>query len=357
MSGVESLADYDFELPREQIAQTPPQERGGSRLLILHRDSGALEHRQFRDLPSFFKPGDLLVLNDSRVFPARLRFHRRPTGGRGELLCLEPETGTSLWRVIGRPGKALRTGEVLALDDRKTTAHPVDHDDREVLVEFRRAAASLTTEQVFALCERHGTIPLPPYIQREDDDPLAALDRDRYQTVYAANLGSAAAPTAGLHFTPEILRAIRERGVAVTTVTLHVGLGTFQPLTTESFGATCLHRERITVNERAMREITRTQQEGGRIVAVGTTAVRTLESLPVPLPNSSPFNSATSLFIKPGHSFQYMDALVTNFHLPRSSLLVLVSAFAGREPVLAAYREAISSGYHFYSYGDAMLIL
>lgn len=351
------LADYDFELPPERIAQTPPTQRGKSRLLVLDRQKGTLLHRQFSDLPEFLDAGDLLVLNDSRVFPARLRFRRQPSGGRGELLCLQPEAGTHHWRAIGRPGKALRIGEVLALDDDETTAHPIARQEREVIVEFRRGDEKLPVDDVFALCEQHGEIPLPPYIDRSPATDSAALDRERYQTVYAAQPGSAAAPTAGLHFTSEILETVQDRGILTATVTLHVGLGTFQPLTAESFEAPTLHRERIVVDESARKKIECPGQSGRRIVAAGTTTARVLESLPIPLPKASPYSTATDLFIKPGHKFRYVDALITNFHLPRSSLLVLVSAFAGRERISAAYAEAISEKYRFYSYGDAMLIL
>jgi S-adenosylmethionine:tRNA ribosyltransferase-isomerase len=349
------LADYDYHLPPERIAQEPPAERGSSRLLLLDRRTGRSAHHRFPELASFLQRGDLLVLNDTRVFPARLRARRR-TGGKVEVLLLEPAAGGSAWRALGRPARALRPGEVLGLEGDPDVAFAVrGREGDETLVEVLRAGLPLGEAEVLALCELAGETPLPPYIRRGEGERRRAGDRERYQTVYARKTGAAAAPTAGLHFTPSILDQVRTAGAGIAHVTLHVGLGTFKPLTAETFEASTLHSERVEVARADGEEILRAWREGRRVIAVGTTAVRALESFA--LRPTLPFAARTDLFIKPGHVFRGTGALITNFHLPRSSLLALVAAFAGREAVLEAYREAVAEGYRFYSYGDAMMIV
>ncbi len=355
-STAESLADYDFELPRAQIAQEPLPRRGDSRLLVLDRRQRRSEHRHFPDLHAFVRSGDLLVLNETRVLPARLRI-RRTTGAQGELLLLEADPETCRWSAIGRPGRALKAGQDLLIDGTTTTAHPVRRDGELVHVEFRDRGVPLSREEVLSLCERVGEAPVPPYIVREKGDPRLVTDRSRYQTVFARHPGSAAAPTAGLHFTQEILDDLEQRGVVLTHVTLHVGLGTFKPLTEAMFHETTLHQEQVDVSVRALEAISAARSEGRRIVAVGTTSMRVLESLGEEFDPTTHFRGHTELFIKPGYKFNNVGALLTNFHLPRSSLLLLVCAFAGRDTILHAYREAIREGYRFYSYGDAMLIV
>lgn len=360
-----SLSDYDFDLPLERIAQEPPAVRGASRLLVLDRARGDLEHRAFGELADLVRPGDVFVFNDTRVFPARLRI-RRTTGGRGELLLLERESGTRRWKAIGRPSRALEPGQELLVEGSMVTAHPLCREGDMVHVEFRNSSDPLDPDDVLELCERVGEVPLPPYIQRRREDPRFREDRSRYQTVFARRTGSAAAPTAGLHFTPEILAELGRAGATLTQVTLHIGLGTFKPLTEDGFNGTTLHRERIEVRADAMDVVAAARRDGRRIIAVGTTSARVLESLGDEILGNGTLDNVrlrsacrgyTDLFIKPGHVFRNATALLTNFHLPRSSLLLLVSAFAGRETVLRAYREAIRQNYRFYSYGDAMLIL
>ncbi len=353
-----NLAAYSFELPQESIAQQPAARRDGSRLLVLRRATGEIEHKTFDALPELFRPNDVLVVNDSRVFPARLRL-RRLSGGRVELLLLEYLEERGCWRAIGRPGKSLQPGSTLMMTD-ETTARVVDREADAVLVTFTRGSKALTREETFLLCEQLGEVPLPPYIQRQDDDSRAELDAERYQTVFAQSIGSAAAPTAGLHFSHELIAAIEARGVRVVPVTLHVGLGTFRPLTTETLRGSKLHEESFVLTRAAADCIHDARQQGGRIIAVGTTTCRVLETLGERFHTEGyppPYSGRTSLFIKPGHRFALVDALVTNFHLPRTSLLVLVSAMAGRQQVLAAYNTAIREGYRFYSYGDAMLVV
>ncbi len=351
-----SLADNDFDLPRELIAQEPPPGRGDSRLLVLDRQRGSLEHRRFGDLPALIRPGDLLVMNDTRVFPARLRI-RRTTGARGELLLLEADPDSLRWKAIGRPGSALRPGQDLLLDGSTVTAHPLDREGELVHVEFRDSGGPLDHRQVLALCEQVGEVPLPPYIGRDRNDPRATDDPARYQTVFARRTGSAAAPTAGLHFTRKVLDDLERAGAELAHVTLHIGLGTFRPLTEATFEGSSLHRERVEVDAAALEAVASARRDGRRILAVGTTATRVLETLGDAIESPAPYRGHTDLFIKPGHVFSNVTALLTNFHLPRSSLLLLVSAFASRESVLRAYREAIRQKYRFFSYGDAMLIV
>ncbi len=354
------LAQFDYHLPPELIAQEPLADRAASRMLVVHRAHGQAEprweDRQFRDLPSFLEPGDCLVLNDSRVFPARLLGHRAgvralPVGKRNparhehltgevEVFLLRPlDAAAREWEALVRPGRKMRTGERIRFGG-GLEAEIVAHGEfGERTIRFSGA------EDVYAAIEAIGHVPLPPYIKRAD----APADRERYQTVFARERGSVAAPTAGLHFTGEVLDACRARGAAIAYVTLHVGLGTFQPLHSERVEEGRLHSERYRVTEEAARQI----HAARRVVAAGTTAVRTIETVYA----SGALAGETDLFIYPGFVFRRTGAMLTNFHLPRTSLLLLVAAFAGTELTLAAYRHAVAERYRFYSYGDCMLIL
>ncbi len=333
--------DFDYELPPDRIAQHPAP-RGASRLLVLDRE-GPERHRRVSDLPELLRPGDLLVINDTRVIPARL-FGRRAGGGQIEIL-LTGKAGEREWDALVKPGRRARPGTVIHLDE-SLTAEVIDKE------ETGRHRLRFS-EPIEPHLERLGHMPLPPYIQRED----AAEDRERYQTVWARTPGAIAAPTAGLHFTREILDRLTAAGIEIAEVTLHVGLGTFRPVTAERVEDHRMDSERWEVNETTAEAIRRTRVRGGRIVAVGTTVVRTLESAALAGGGEvRAGHGATELFITPGFRFQVVDVLLTNFHLPKSTLLMLVSAFAGRERVLAAYEEAIREGYRFYSYGDAMLV-
>jgi S-adenosylmethionine:tRNA ribosyltransferase-isomerase len=324
------LSDFDYELPEELIAQEPPAERDAARMLVLHRSERRFEDRRFRELPSFLREGDCLVLNDSRVLPSRL------LAGTSEMLLLEPAPEDAReWRVLVRPGRKIRPGDVIRFDDRFSAEIIAGGERGERTVRF------LGDEDVYAAMDRLGHMPLPPYIKRSD----RPADRDRYQTVFARERGSVAAPTAGLHFTREILDRVEH----IARVTLHVGLGTFQPIEREDFENHQLHFERYSISQDAWREI----ESAHRVVAVGTTSVRTLESAAI----SGAMAGSTNLFIYPGYEFRRTGAILTNFHLPRTSLLLLVCAFAGTELTLAAYRHAVAERYRFFSYGDCMLIL
>ncbi len=375
-----AVTDFDFELPDELIAQEPPQVRGGSRLLVLRRTNGRVEHSRFERLPDLLVPGDLLVLNDTRVFPARLIGRRVPSGGAVECLLLrqlaaaearppgpaEPtgpppgirlsESGagdSAIWEALMHPGQKLKPGARVLFEQHDLRLHG------EVIARHfhGRRTVRLWSEpplDVATVIDRIGHIPLPPYIKRDD----RGADRERYQTVFARERGSVAAPTAGLHFTPQLLDALAARGVERTEVTLHVGYGTFKPVGVDRVEEHVVDPETYSVSEDAAAALTRARREGRRIVAVGTTTTRTLESLSIDDTGAVlPARGETRLFIHPGHEFRLVQGLVTNFHLPRSSLLMLVAAFAGREPVLAAYREAVARRYRFYSYGDAMVLL
>jgi S-adenosylmethionine:tRNA ribosyltransferase-isomerase len=338
------VSDYDYELPPERIARYPAQRRDRSRLLVLDRSTGEREHREFHDLVEQLEPGDFLALNDTRVIPARL-FGVAPTGGRVELLLLEQVEG-DLWRAIGRPGRRLRPGCEVSFGGGRLTARvrEIEEDEGIRLVELEHEG------ELLELLETIGEPPLPPYIDRDAE----ALDRERYQTVYAREPGAVAAPTAGLHFTEELLDEIRERGVETGYVTLHVGLGTFRPVRVERVQDHEMHSEYFCVSEEFARQANRRE---GRLVAVGTTVTRTLESAADASGEIHPGCGHTELFIYPGYDFRAVEALITNFHLPRSTLLMMVSAFLGsRERLMDAYREALECGYRFYSYGDAMLI-
>jgi S-adenosylmethionine:tRNA ribosyltransferase-isomerase len=339
-------SDFDYDLPERLVAQEPAEPRDASRLLLVPRGEGPSRHLRFSDLPEILAPGDLLVLNDTKVIPARL-VGRKESGGRCELLLVADLGGAGdRWRAMGQASKPLRPGSRLAFGELSARIESAEGEGF-FAVRFDRGGPALITA-----LEREGRVPLPPYIRRE---PTAA-DRERYQTVLAREPGSAAAPTAGLHFTQRLLGRLAERGIARATVTLHVGPGTFLPVRGETLAGHRMHAERYHVPEEAARAVAACRDRGGRVVAVGTTAVRTLESA-WSGPGVRPGWGETDLFIHPGYRFRGMDALVTNFHLPRSSLLMLVCAFGGRERVLAAYREAVTLGYRFYSYGDAMAIM
>jgi S-adenosylmethionine:tRNA ribosyltransferase-isomerase len=333
--------DFDYELPTDRIAQHPAP-RGESRLLVLDRE-GPERHRRVRDLPELLRPGDLLVINDTRVIPARL-FGRRSGGGQIEIL-LTGKAGERDWDALVKPGRRARPGTVIHLDEGLTA---------EVLEKEETGRHRLRfSEPIEPHLERLGHMPLPPYIQRDDE----AEDRERYQTVWAKNPGAIAAPTAGLHFSRELLEQLAAAGIEIAEVTLHVGLGTFKPVTAERIEDHRMETERWEVSEATAEAIHRTRERGGRVVAIGTTVVRTLESAALARGGEvRPGSGETQLFITPGFRFQVVDVLLTNFHLPKSTLLMLVSAFAGRERVLAAYGEAIREGYRFYSYGDAMVV-
>ena len=335
---------FFYELPQELIAQTPIEKRDGSRLMTLDRRTGETGHRHFYDLPSLLRPGDCLIMNDSRVLPARLLGRRLPGGGACEVLLLT-DRGENVWECLVRPGRKLRAGARMTFGDGSLAAEVVGEEaDGNRLVRFRYEGIFLE------VLERLGKMPLPPYIKEE------LQDQERYQTVYSKVPGSAAAPTAGLHFTPELLREIEERGVALGYVTLHVGLGTFRPVKEESVEDHAMHSEFCTVPPETAALINRTRADGGRVICVGTTSCRTLESWAGEDGHMEPRSGWTNIYLYPGCRFKVMDGLVTNFHLPESTLIMLVSAFAGREAVLAAYREAVEERYRFFSFGDAMFI-
>lgn len=340
------VSEFDYDLPEELIAQEPLSPRDHSRLMVLHRDTKTWEHRHFYDLPSYLAPGDVLVLNETRVFPARLLGKRAGTGGRVELLLVHP-LPDGRWEGLVRPSRRLRTGDRLEFGDGRLVAQ-VEDDCGE-----GRRVVSLTADgkDVMAAIEAIGRVPVPPYIKKPLHDP------GRYQTVYARNTGSVAAPTAGLHFTPELLQSIAQKGVHEVYITLHVGIGTFRPVRVENVEEHVMDEEFYEIPAKAAAEINHARSQGGRVVAVGTTVCRTLESAVGADGLLQCQSTSTDLFIRPGHQWRAVDALITNFHLPRSTLLMLVSSFAGREFVMAAYREAIEQRYRFYSFGDAMLIL
>ena len=335
--------DFSFDLPEELIAQTPLQRRDASRLLHLDKNTGELEHAHFYDLPRYLRPGDCLVLNDSRVLPARL-IGSRPSGGAVELVLLR-DLGDGKWECLSRPGRKTRPGQELLFGDGELSATVLE------VTEGGNRIVQFHYEGIFLeVLERLGKMPLPPYIREE------LQDSERYQTVYSRELGSAAAPTAGLHFTRELLEEIEKKGVNIAYVTLHVGLGTFRPVKDEEIEDHPMHAEFCIVPERTARLVTETKRKGGRIVSVGTTSCRTLESFAKEDGTLEPCSGWTNIFIYPGYRFKCIDALVTNFHLPESTLIMLVSALAGREHVLNAYKVAVQERYRFFSFGDAMLI-
>ena len=337
-------SDFYYDLPQELIAQTPMEKRDGSRLMTLDRRTGETGHRHFYDLPSLLRPGDCLIMNDSRVLPARLLGRRLPGGGACEVLLLT-DKGGNVWECLVRPGRKLRAGARMTFGDGSLTAEVAEElADGNRLVRFAYEGIFLE------VLERLGKMPLPPYIKEE------LQDQERYQTVYSKVLGSAAAPTAGLHFTPELLRELESKGVNLGYVTLHVGLGTFRPVKEEAIEDHDMHSEFCTVPPETAELINRTKAAGGRVICVGTTSCRTLESWAGEDGHMEARSGWTNIYLYPGSRFKGMDGLVTNFHLPESTLIMLVSAFAGREAVLAAYREAVKERYRFFSFGDGMFI-
>jgi len=354
-------ADFNFDLPPGLIAQHPAPRRDESRLLFLHRTNGNIEHRHFRDLPGVFRAGDVLVLNNSRVIPARLRGANARSGGKFEILLLE-EKATNDWWVMLRPGKSARVGTQIVFHGNRQMTR-IRATVVEVNDEGHRRLQFSGTPDISRELDRLGEVPLPPYITRANPDEMGE-DKERYQTIYARTDGSVAAPTAGLHFTGKLLDEIRARGVKICFVTLHIGPGTFAPVKTETLAAHKMHEERFELGEETAHAVNEAKRTGRRVFAVGTTTVRVLESIAAR--NNGKLNvykGRTHIFVYPPFQFQIVDALLTNFHLPCSTLLMLVSAFAtpgethGREMVLAAYAEAIRKRYRFFSYGDAMLIV
>jgi S-adenosylmethionine:tRNA ribosyltransferase-isomerase len=356
-SGSLTTSAFDYELPVQQIAHYPTAERDASRLLVVRRDTTAFEHRTFRDIAGLFEAGDVLVLNETRVIPARL-LGSRPGGGAAEIVLLHPaHDHAGLWAhewiALVRPGPRLRAGRTVSVGP------DLDVHILDVLPDGNRRVRLITSLPVRTAIERYGRLPLPPYIDRAVEEQ----DAQRYQTVYARQDGSVAAPTAGLHFTPAVLDTLRQRGVVIATIVLHVGVGTFRPVEVEDPAEHVMHPEWYEVTRDQAEIMNRARARGGKLWAVGTTVTRTLETVVRDAPASeqrpaiSPVSGWTDLFIRPGYSFRAVDRLITNFHLPRSTLLMLVSAFAGHERTMRAYREAVSAGYRFYSYGDAMVIL
>ncbi|MEK4293613.1 MULTISPECIES: tRNA preQ1(34) S-adenosylmethionine ribosyltransferase-isomerase QueA [Paenibacillus] len=336
---------YDFHLPEELIAQTPLSDRSSSRLLLVNKEDGELAHRHFTDIINYFQPGDTLVLNDTRVIPARLFGAKEDTGAKAEVLLLK-NLGDDRWEALVKPGKKLKTGAVIIFSDE---LRAVIEDEADMGGRTLRFIYQGIFQEIL---DRLGTMPLPPYIKETLDD------RERYQTVYAKHEGSAAAPTAGLHFTKELLDQIEAKGVNIAYITLHVGLGTFRPMSVEKVEEHVMHSEYFVMSQETADTINATKEQGGRIIAVGTTSCRTLETVGRqceggPLVECSGW---TDIFIYPGYKFSVVSALITNFHLPKSTLVMLVSALAGREHILAAYEEAIEQKYRFFSFGDAMFI-
>jgi len=360
ITGMTDLANYDYDLPRELIAQFPLSQRADARLLIVNRQSGTLEHAHIRDLPDSIQPNDCLVLNDTKVTPARLVGFRTQTKGRWEGLVLGTEDNA--WRILGKTRGNLQPGETITLQDRE------GRDDLQIAMLSKLeggawAARPLSEEPKEAILNRVGRVPLPPYIR---GGQMVDGDVETYQTVYAEHPGAVAAPTAGLHFTESLLQQISNRRANFAKVTLHVGLGTFRPISAKTLDEHEMHSEEIDVPAKTCELVKKTREDGARVIAVGTTCVRALESAASQSAESrsegmegsiAPFRGPTDLFIKPGYRFSAVDALLTNFHLPKSTLLVLVSAFAGHELIRRAYEEAIAERYRFYSYGDAMLIV
>jgi S-adenosylmethionine:tRNA ribosyltransferase-isomerase len=337
-------SDFWYDLPEELIAQTPLEQRDTSRLLVLDRNSGAIKHQHFYDVIDYLRPGDCLVMNDSRVLPARLLGHR-PTGGAVEVLLLR-DLGDKKWECLCKPGRKMQVGHEVIFGNGELTATVVEvQETGNRVVQFHYEGIFLE------VLERLGKMPLPPYIKAE------LQDQERYQTVYSREVGSAAAPTAGLHFTKELLEKIREKGVQTAFVTLHVGLGTFRPVKAENISEHHMHSELCMLSDETAKILNKTKAEGGRIICVGTTSCRTLESLVNDDGSFEAKSKWTEIFIYPGYQFKAMQGLITNFHLPESTLVMLVSAFAGKDHVLNAYKEAVNLKYRFFSFGDAMCIM
>lgn len=339
-----NVTDYNFDLPQELIAQDPLEDRSSSRLLVLNKETGEMEHRVFRDIVEYLHPGDCLVINDTKVIPARLLGVKEDTGAHVEVLLLKRREN-DIWETLVKPGKKCRPGAVLSFGDgllKGTVLDVVDEGNR--LIQF-------SYEGIFEqILDQLGQMPLPPYITHQ------LKDKNRYQTVYAVHEGSAAAPTAGLHFTKELLKQIEDMGVKIAHVTLHVGLGTFRPVKVDNILDHHMHSEFYMVEESEAKKINDTKAEGGRVICVGTTSCRTIESATDENGILKAGSGWTEIFIYPGYKFKILDCLITNFHLPESTLIMLVSALAGREHVLAAYEEAVKERYRFFSFGDAMFI-
>ena len=336
--------DFYFELPQELIAQDPLEDRSGSRLLVLDKESGEIEHRTFRDIKEYLEPGDCLVINDTKVIPARLIGSKVGTNARIEILLLKRKEN-DIWETLVKPGKKAKPGTKISFGEGLLTGEVID------VVEEGNRLIQFTDEGIFEeILDRLGQMPLPPYITHQLED------KNRYQTVYAKHSGSAAAPTAGLHFTPELLEEIKESGVEIAHVTLHVGLGTFRPVKVENIQEHHMHSEFYRIEASEAEKINKAKREGHRVICVGTTSCRTVESAAKPDGTLSECSGWTEIFIYPGYQFKVLDCLLTNFHLPESTLIMLVSALAGREHVLHAYEEAVKERYRFFSFGDAMLI-
>ena len=338
--------DFWYDLPKEQIAQEPVSPRDAARFMIMHRDSDKLEHRIFRDLPEYLQPGDLLVVNNSKVLPARIIGTKQPTGAVCELLLLRQVKGDQ-WECLAKPGKRMQPGTLVSFGDGSLTA-TVDstQPDGNKLVTFH-----YDTETLYEKLDAFGKMPLPPYITKQLED------QSQYQTVYAKELGSAAAPTAGLHFTPELMDQLKAMGVDIAEVTLHVGLGTFRPVKEDEITDHQMHSEWYSISEEAAAKINATHAAGHRVIAVGTTSCRTLEAVAATYGEIRPCSGNTEIFLYPGVQFHCIDGLITNFHLPESTLIMLVSAFYGYEKTMAAYKTAVEENYRFFSFGDAMLII
>ena len=337
-------SDFYYDLPEELIAQTPVEPRNSSRLMVLRRNGGKIEHKHFYDLPEFLKPGDCLVLNNTRVLPARLYGTREDTGAVVEFVLLR-QHGNKLWECLAGPGKKAKTGYKFRFSDKLTAIVTDVLEDGNRMIEFACEG------DFFAVLDEVGQMPLPPYIKEK------LKDKERYQTVYSKDAGSAAAPTAGLHFTKEMLESIKAMGVNIAYVTLHVGLGTFRPVKVEDVTQHKMHTEHYYIPEEAAKTINETRKNGGRVICVGTTSCRTVESCAKKYGEIRECSGDTDIFIYPGFEFRCMDGLITNFHLPESTLIMLVSAFAGYDNVMNAYNTAVKERYRFFSFGDAMLIL
>ncbi len=339
---------FDYPLPPELIAQHPAARRDQARMLVLHRASGEMEHRTISDIADYLHAPDILVLNNTKVIPARIFGHKAASGGKIELLLLE-ETAPGIWNVLMKSSRRPKPGDALLLCSGKATATMLEEGEQgEALLKIE------SDRPLMEILDEEGVPPLPPYISRKAQTrEQINADRERYQTVYATEPGAAAAPTAGLHFTPKLLQTLEAQGIGKAELTLHVGLGTFRPVSAESITDHQMHHERYVVSEKAAQAIQRTREAGGRVVAVGSTSVRTLESLPT----LGKAEGSTNIFIYPPYTFRHTDAILTNFHLPKSTLLMMMSAFAGREQMLEAYRIAVQEKYRFFSYGDCMLIL
>ncbi len=342
-------SDFDYILPPNQIAQEPAEPRDSSRLFVLNRRTGEITHKRFFEIGEFLRPGDLLVVNESKVFKARLRIKG------GEVFLLRSDGRH--WIALAKPGRKMKPGMIVTFSDDATCRVVEKKEDGTIVIDFDKSA-----EDVLAWTDRVGEVPLPPYIKGvvRRASGVATNDALRttpyYQTMFAKTVGSVAAPTAGFHFTPELIEKLKANGIRFATVTLHVGLGTFRPMKAETLEEHKMHKEWIDVPDETIAAITETKQRGGRVIAVGTTTVRALESLPLRKGELEGVHGFTNIFITPGYRFKIVDALITNFHLPKSTLLVLVSAFAGRELTFSAYPQAIKEGYRFYSFGDAMFI-